>query len=274
MRQITTFPTRSDFEKAKACVDQLALPCEVVDPPPALARVGVPGLILEANLVGTFLDHTAGQFIFSGWVDYYPSAPPSRMDAPPVFAEDLAGACAMSVLAPCAADPTKIRLVAHFSGNLAPAFPYLNAEMPQVMYAHEAKILTYMEGYRMLSLYPQRVTIAKADGLLDGWQLLDNIRRMVNEVWMRRHTLTPSYVVRKKPPAVEIYKRLPGTNCGACGEITCMAFAVRLWCGELKPSLCRPIFEGSYRHLKAPFTEICAGLGVGDQPSETNPKNL
>lgn len=32
MRQITTFPTQGEFEKAKACVDQLALPCEVVAP--------------------------------------------------------------------------------------------------------------------------------------------------------------------------------------------------------------------------------------------------
>jgi hypothetical protein len=41
-----------------------------------------------------------------------------------------------------------------------------------------------------------------------------------------------------------------------------MAFALRLWNGAVKPTLCVPVFSGEHRHLKAPLLEICSGLGV------------
>ncbi len=70
--------------------------------------------------------------------------------------------------------------------------------------------------------------------------------------------------MRKKPPALEIYKRLPGTNCRMCGQKTCMAFALTLWSGNAKPDQCTPIFKGEYPHLKDAFLEICAGIGLSD----------
>lgn len=85
---------------------------------------------------------------------------------------------------------------------------------------------------------------------------------VANDVWSRKDSIQPSFELKKKPPALEIYKRLPGTNCQECGEKTCMAFALRLWMGETDPYLCRPIFEGEYPHLRDAFLEICAGLGL------------
>ena len=164
------------------------------------------------------------------------------------------------------ADLTKIRLIVHLSGNLAPVFPYLNTEMPQAMFCKEAGTFTYMDEYRLISLYAQRITLAKLDELVDAWRILEKIRCRVNETWQRRSAIEPCYELRKKPPALEIYKRLPGTNCRACGEKTCLAFALRLWNGEVKPSLCAPIFSGEHGHLKAPFQEICSSLGLPETP--------
>jgi ArsR family metal-binding transcriptional regulator len=58
---------------------------------------------------------------------------------------------------------------------------------------------------------------------------LEKIRLLVNCTWAQRQTITPLYTQRYKPLALEIYKRLPRTNCPEYGEQTCMAFAVRLW---------------------------------------------
>jgi ArsR family metal-binding transcriptional regulator len=70
--------------------------------------------------------------------------------------------------------------------------------------------------------------------------------------------------MRQKPPALEIFKRLPRISCGECGQKTCMAFALTLWSGNTTPSKCKPIFEGEFSHLKDAFLEICNGLGVAD----------
>jgi ArsR family metal-binding transcriptional regulator len=138
----------------------------------------------------------------------------------------------------------------------------LNAEMRQGSFNADAAIFTFMDGYRMVSLYAQRIALAKADDLVDAWRALEAIRRRVNETWARRGQIEPSYEKRAKPPALEIYFRLPRTNCRACGQKTCMAFAMHLWGGQAKPSQCRPIFDGDHQHLRPALAQICAGLGL------------
>ena len=67
--------------------------------------------------------------------------------------------------------------------------------------------------------------------------------------------------MRQKPAVLDIYKRLPHTNCRECGQKTCMAFALTLWSGNAKPMMCKPIFGGEHAHLRDAFLEICVGLG-------------
>ena len=70
-------------------------------------------------------------------------------------------------------------MIAHISGDLTEVFPYLNTEMKQASYNRHAPTFTYMDEYRMISLYPRRITVAKADELVDAWRTLETIRRRV-----------------------------------------------------------------------------------------------
>jgi len=90
------------------------------------------------------------------------------------------------------------------------------------------------------------------------------LRVRANEVWARRSEIEPCYEVRERPPALEIFKRLPRTNCRACGEATCLAFAVKVWSREAPASACAPIFSGDRGDLRDALREICTGLGVED----------
>ena len=173
-----------------------------------------------------------------------------------------------SGLSPCVADETKIRLVAHIEGDLALALPFLNAVMPQASYLPRAETLTYLDGHRMVALYARRMTIAKADDIVDAWVTLDRIRRQVEDTWSRRASIEPSFETRKRPPALEIYKRLPGTNCGLCGEMTCMAFALRLWSGQVSVRACAPAFEPGNDDLRDALLEIVAGMGLASPGEE------
>lgn len=131
------------------------------------------------------------------------------------------------VLAPCMADVTKIRLIAHLASDLTDAFPYLNTKMSQGMYNKEVPLFTFMESYCMVSLYSRKITTGKADDIIHAWQLLEKIRCLVNDVWSRKDAIQPSYEMKRKPPALEICKRLPGISCEQCGEKTCIAFALQ-----------------------------------------------
>jgi ArsR family metal-binding transcriptional regulator len=270
-RFLTTFPTRSQFEKAEARLRAWALPCEVVSPDPGYGLVGVPALVLAPEVSAKLSSCGPEEFVFSGWVQYRTAGLPVPSEPPEMFEEDVFGRASIVVLAPCVADTTRIRLVARITGELSAAFPYLNAEMRQGSYNPGGPTFTFMEGYRMVALYRQRISVAKADDIVDGWRTLEMIRRRANDVWARRASITPCYERRQKPPALELFKRLPGTNCRACGEPTCLAFAVKVHGGEASVRQCAPVFlnlgdspkaNGNFTHLREALLEICSGLGV------------
>ena len=221
-----------------------------------------PALVVDSETRSKLQSGELGTFFCCGWVDHRPAAirPPEL--EPRKFSEDIFGRVAVMVLAPCVADDARVRIIAHIAGDLTESFPYLNAEMREGRYNPHAPNFTFMDQYRMVTLYPHRIAIAKADEIVDVWRVLEALRCRMNDVWARRAEISPSYEMREKPPALEIYKRLPKTNCRVCGEATCLAFAVKLWMGEAELEQCEPAWSGTHNHLKYALLEICAGLGV------------
>ena len=262
---VTTFPVLSEFQRAFAVLDTMGAACERIDPTPALSLVAVPALVVSRE-VRAALASAATDITFSGWVDY--RSPQTTMPEGPAPEAAEADGCfrraVIMVLAPCVADYKKIRLIAHIEGNLGPVLPYLNTMLPQASYSPSAEALTFMDGYRMIALYPKRITIAKADEIVDAWLTLERIRALAVKTWRERDRIEPSFETRKRPPALEIFKRLPGTNCGLCGKPTCLAFALHVWTGEASARRCLPVFEegGRFSHLQEALLEICAGMGI------------
>jgi ArsR family metal-binding transcriptional regulator len=262
---ITTFPAHTEFQKATTILDAAGAAYEVIKPSPTLALVSLPALVMSRE-ARSALETMVPDIVLSGWVDY--RAATSEMPDGPEPEETEQSECfrraAIMVLSPCVADYKKIRLIAHLDGDLGPILPYLNAVMPQASYTPKAETLTFMDGYRMIALYPRRITIAKADEIVDAWLTLNRIRLLAVQTWNDRDRITPSFETRKRPPAIEIFKRLPGTNCGQCGMPTCLAFAMHIWTGETSVRLCLPVFEeeGKFSHLREPLIEICAGMGI------------
>ena len=105
----------------------------------------------------------------------------------------------------------------------------------------------------------RRVMIAKATDIVDAWLVLEGIRARAVSVWADRDRITPCLEPRSKAPALEIWKRLPRTNCGECGESTCLAFSVRVWMGEIGLQGCRPVFEGPLGYLREDLIATAAG---------------
>jgi ArsR family metal-binding transcriptional regulator len=262
MKIMTTFPSAQEFEMAKQVLEKVSLPYTFIGPEPGFSRVGIPALIIEEEDRGKLLGGGRGAFSTSGWVDYSQPAQPVPVLNPPLFDEDIFGKIAVMVLQPCTADLKKLRATAHFSGDLAPVFPYMNTLMRDAAYNAYSQTFTFMEGHRMIALYPHRVAVAKTNDIVDTWRVLEMLRVRFNECWQNRTNITPSTELRKRPPALEIYYRLPKLNCKECGEQTCMAFALRLWSGQVALTQCKPVFCGTSTHLKDALVEICGGLGV------------
>lgn len=259
-RIVTTFARNEDFEEAFAGLGALGLSHEVIDPGRAYSMVSAGAIVMEEEVRGMLA--AAGYHLknASGWVREMRKPGRVPADEAPVYREDIFGRAAVMILASCSADETRIRTIAHISGNMGPALPYLNAEMPYASYNAAGQSLTYMQGYRLITLYKQRIALAKADHIVDAWRVLESIRRSINDTWARRAEIEPSYMVRRRPDAIEIYSRLPHINCGECGFPTCLAFAMRVHGGYVPLTLCRPVFAGDHASLRDALLEVGAGI--------------
>ncbi|HNY70003.1 MAG TPA: (Fe-S)-binding protein [Syntrophorhabdus sp.] len=268
---IAAFPRKSEFDKMLARLDASGLSYTIITPEPGFGLVGCPAIAMSQEVRSRVASCSPDEVYSSGWVEYRQAAIEVPDASPRCFQEDVFGTASIQVLSPCIADETKLRLVAHISGDMTEVFPYLNAEMRGACYNENGPMLTFMDGHRLITIYPHRIAMGKADDIVDAWRTLEKIRCLANDTYSRRASVTPLYTMRKKPATLDIYKRLPGTNCRECGQKTCMAFALTLWSGSAKPIMCKPIFGGGYAHLRDAFLEICVGLGAttGENLSET-----
>lgn len=262
MPLITTFPDQEEFIKAKKLLDGNGASYQIVSSQTGYAAVGISAIVIAEKDRRLFGMPDAERIIISGWVEFREPTHTMPSVEPATYRNDIFGRTAIMVLQPCVADPDKLRAIAHISGDMAEVFPYMNAVRKDAFYNVDGPTFTFMDQYRMISLYPRRIAMAKVDDIVDIWRTLESLRIFSNECWQNRASVEPSFELRKKPAALEIFVRLPRTDCGLCGEKTCIAFALRLWSGQISLFQCRPVFGGTYSQLKEELFEICAGLGI------------
>jgi ArsR family metal-binding transcriptional regulator len=166
-------------------------------------------------------------------------------------------------VAPCMADEKKIRLIAYLNRDITEILPYLNAVIKGASYNKGASTLTYAKERRLINLYSMKITIAKADDIIDAWHILDEIKALINKTYEKRSDIKPNYDEKVKVTALQIYGWLPKTNCRLCAEATCLAFACRLLLGEQKLSNCVPLStEQKFTENKKIMQELAEVLGV------------
>jgi ArsR family metal-binding transcriptional regulator len=166
-------------------------------------------------------------------------------------------------VAPCIADEKKIRLIAYFSCDISEILPFLNAVIKGASYNKNAPTLTFTKGRRMINLYNIKIAIAKADNIIDAWQILDELKRLINDTYRNKDKIKPSYEEKVKVTALQIYGWLPKTNCKACGEATCLAFAVKLLQGGQRLENCKPLFiEEKFSENKKIMQDLVEALGL------------
>ncbi len=166
-------------------------------------------------------------------------------------------------VAPCIADEKKIRLIAYFSCDISEVLPYLNAVIKGASYNKNAPTLTFTKGRRMINLYNIKIAIAKADDILDAWNILNELKELINKTHQNRDKIKPNYEEKIKVTALQIYGWLPKTNCKICGETTCLAFAVKLLMGEQKLENCKPLFSDvKFSENKNIMQEMIGALGL------------
>jgi ArsR family metal-binding transcriptional regulator len=162
---------------------------------------------------------------------------------------------------PCLADPEKIRFIAYFEKDVSEIFPYLNAILKGAIYNHNGRTLTLKKEGRLISLHPNKIAAANIINEKDAHEVIEWIREKINYCHEHRDSIEPNFERSQKLTALDIFKLLPGTNCKRCGELTCLAFAVKLSAEEADIMKCQEIFAARFVEKKKVLLSLLTASG-------------
>ncbi len=174
---------------------------------------------------------------------------------------------------PCLADPEKIRFIAYIEEDISEVFPYLNTVLKSAIYNHDGKTLTLKKGGRLISLHRSKIAAAKIINEQDARDVLGWLKREIIFCYEHRDSIEPSFERRQKLTALDIFKLLPRTNCRRCGELTCLAFAVKLSAEETNIMGCQEIFGAPYADKKKMLLGLLVASGY-NVPSAIVPAEI
>jgi ArsR family metal-binding transcriptional regulator len=148
----------------------------------------------------------------------------------------------------CDATKEVLHAIAEFASDISPALPYLNAELGGWDYdAQNHVLLLKLSAGKWITLHPHKVAIRGCRDLEEAHALVEWIKGQLNEIYARRHDLTPRFTGQAGLKVMEILRLLPMTNCKVCGYATCMAYAAALREGEITLEDCIPLQEENFR---------------------------
>jgi len=162
---------------------------------------------------------------------------------------------------PCLADPEKIRAIVELDEEIQEAFPYVNSLLKGCIYNHPAMILTLKKDGKMITLYPRKVTVAKAVDGKDVQETMEWLKGLIQEISGKKDQINPDFSRGVELKALDIFKLLPGTSCRACDEPTCLAFAVKMLGGETTIVRCAPLFMPEFREKRLVLFELLRSGG-------------
>lgn len=134
-----------------------------------------------------------------------------------------------------------------YDADLRPLFPLIKGNLANAhLYDRPERVQFLLDGI-LCTLYAQEVVAAP---FLERDQVLRFIHRLtatLNDLYTRRHSLGRNHRKTTMLPVYDIYRLLPGTNCTACGQPSCLAFAAALSRGRSYPDRC-PGFRQPIAH--------------------------
>ena len=148
-------------------------------------------------------------------------------------------------LLPCIADSSKFRVIANIAPPLGGTLKVLEPLFPRGRYSEKINALVVQKGEIITTVYGSgKVTMTMIKTEDEAKEALENLRNIISEAIAKGVAPAPREKIKVEP--MELYKYLPQTNCGKCGEQSCYTFAIKLMSGETSLDMCTPLNEPKY----------------------------
>ena len=159
-------------------------------------------------------------------------------------------------LPPCDPGSERWAAFARLDGDIVGVLPYLNALWKNAVYDHGNHVLTRRVRSHMIVLRPYEIGVSNVVGRGQAVRILQDLVSEINQAWERRAEIEPDMTRRTRPAAMGIYRLLPKTNCRACGQPTCLTFALQLVTGNIQLAACEPLKAEEFAETRQALQDL------------------
>ncbi len=164
----------------------------------------------------------------------------------------------LDTVLPCIADHEKIRVIVKIGMDLLELLPFIKGYLKKGIYVKEVPFMSFKKDGKNITLYRDSIAITKLSDEQEVVKELKYLSTIIQEVINNKETIEADYSYGRKLSPVVLYKFMPKTNCGQCGEATCIAFVVKLINDEKTVTECPPLLTAAYEREKRGINEALA----------------
>jgi len=136
----------------------------------------------------------------------------------------------------------------------------------KVTYSRESRSVTLRIFDRLIGVYESGVIAFCAENLEEARKILEKLKAVIEEARREKPVSWSEAEKWTRISTLKLYSFLPKTNCGKCGEATCIALAAKVLAGDRRLSDCPLLKRSEYKSLIENFRSkygdrILAALG-------------
>ena len=166
-----------------------------------------------------------------------------------------------TMLPECNTFAETINAIASLSDDIGEALPYLASVIQRCSYDDNAKTLTFKQDGKGIAMYPRQIAVTKLRDREEAARVLEQLKDFINQTYENRQNIEPCYKKGIELKYLDVFKLLPGTNCGKCGQPTCLAFATKVVQQEASIAQCSPLFGEQFAEKRKKLLDMLQSAG-------------
>jgi len=263
MAKVIIFPDQPSFERTLRVRELFGDTTEPLYPPQFCFGLVPPSIVVTGGINAVMEKLHSSGIPISGIIEHRPFKGDVPEAGPPdAVWREILGGLRINRLRPSLTDPLKIRLEADLLKETGSLIPIMARLIRGGAYRPHPPVLAIEEEHRLVAISPQGIVISRANDLMDMWIILRTTVELFITAWERRSSLEPETEARLGISAIEVFKRLPATNCGMCNNYSCMEFAAGLMTGRCRVEQCAPLFSGGDSRYVESLNWLMRAIGL------------
>ena len=128
----------------------------------------------------------------------------------------------------CRPEAQAVHCIAHLDQDITEVIPYLNAVLGGFQYIKDPPSVSFKLHGKLIAIHSRKICVNALKDEEEGDKIVEWLKQEINDTWERRGEIAPRFESAPRPKVLEILRLLPKTNCGECGQPTCMVFATHV----------------------------------------------